>query len=172
MNWKAILDFLNSASNVIVVIFLTASIILFTPETLLSILNLDQIPKGALQICGLIWILSGTKILIDLVFPVVSFSKELIKEWRYQKTVLAYLDHLSSSEKAFLYRYIKEDTKSINAGINDDAVVSLEPAKIIFRASQISHSFSFPFVIQPYVLRYLKKKPKLLDLVGESKPSA
>jgi hypothetical protein len=74
------------------------------------------------------------------------------------------LHDLTPEEQNILAFYLTNSARSQFLQFTDGVGEGLETCWIIRRASQISEGFYFPYNIQPWAWKYLKKHPELVGL--------
>jgi hypothetical protein len=90
--------------------------------------------------------------------------------WYSHKPIRAKLWHLEgigADEREILVEYLKEDRTCRNLSALDGPVLSLIRKGILMYAGQIVPVYDAPVMIDPYVIRHLRKHPQILKLKKE-----
>jgi hypothetical protein len=92
-------------------------------------------------------------------------KKQIEEKENYEQRVNALLrtvDNLTNDELVYLTVFIDNGVDFLDMPVNDGIVNVLEKRGMIERTSNISKSmYNFTFKINPYVVDYLRKNPKL-----------
>ena len=159
-------DNFKKLSPALVAIALIAGMILFLPASLLSKMNLDNLPALWKSIIGIVFLLSVALILTILVFSLV-FRIEKSKKTKkalndYKKLLLS----LSPTQKDIVSRLIKSDDKTIVLDSNSGDTIYLLNARIIFRPGQfcdygLDNKIYMTYVPHPWLQRLYLEEPEL-----------
>ncbi|MBF9017181.1 MULTISPECIES: super-infection exclusion protein B [unclassified Oceanispirochaeta] len=129
-------------------------IIFLIPNIVLEKMGIEQIIVVLKPIFSIFFILSIGFII-----------QNQIEQQLYFKSLRSHIKSLSNDEKSFMNRYLQENLSSIHATPCEGTTGSLEAKGLIFRSSQLGipgSLQSFPYTIQPWVLKYLKNNPKYI----------
>lgn len=160
---KQVFDWLKLSGKQAFILCAITSILLFSGDELLSKLALVE-AKHNLQIwIGLVWLLSVSILLAEIVFPAFKWAVQKIKRHFNLKKYQQRLHNLTIEEKALLSEYIDRNTRTTSIECSNGVAKELESAMVIRRASNMAHYHDvFPYNIQPWAWEYLTKNPGLL----------
>lgn len=136
----------------------------FAENDILMKLSLQNFKSKYGMWIGLIFVVSCALLIGYMsihVWKIVQRKYKSIMMMLYRKKKL---HELTKEEKRILQKYFIEDTKSVSISYNSGIASELEYFKIIYRSSNVSQiGLIFPYNIQPWAYKYLKKRPKLLQ---------
>jgi hypothetical protein len=144
-------------------VFIASGLMLFLPIPLVSHLGLDELVKSYRMYVGLAFVISASLLFVGLCSFVWSLFSTPYQNWLFEHNGVRLMEELTEEEKAFLRPYILSDQNSRLAPIGNGVAEGLAAKKIIYRSANIGNLFSgFPYNLQPYMRRLLKKRPELL----------
>ena len=158
------IEWLKLKPRYLFAILLISGILIFSPETWLLKLGLEEIVESYRGWIGGIFLISGilllTNVLVYLSVPI----QGTINDWRSLLVYSKKLITLSSAEKQILKKYIDKDTQSQQLGTMDGIAEGLVAKRILYRSSSLGTADAyFAYNIQPWAWDYLKKHPELLE---------
>lgn len=140
---------------------IASSLLLFTNETLLVNICLDNFKQKFSEEIGLLWLLSLTILIIQLL---ISFFYRPIKKILKTNNIKTYLKKLTIQEKQILCEYIYGHERTREFPIQDGVIVNLERKGIIYRASTTSYGLLlFPYNISDWVYAFLLKHKQYIE---------
>jgi hypothetical protein len=138
---------------------------LFAPEWIAENSGFTIIRDNYRSFFGISMVLSGALFISSGLSSAFSWIKRRWKYYNLLKVRKEYLCNLTPEEKLILILYLANNTNTLAFPVNDGVVNGLESKRIIWRASVISMEGDiFPYNIQPFVWKYLKKYPELLSI--------
>jgi hypothetical protein len=160
---KQVFDWLKLSGKQAFILCVITSIMLFSGDDLLSKLALAEAKKSLQIWIGLVWLISVSILLAEIVFPTFKWVSRRIK-WHFNlKEYQKRLHDLTIEEKELLSEYIDNNTRTASIEYSNGVAKELESAMVIRRASNLSHHYNvFPYNIQPWAWEYLTKNPELL----------
>lgn len=160
---KQVFDWLKLSGKQAFILCVISSIILFSGDELLSILALVEAKKNLQIWIGLVWLISVSVLLAEIIFPAYNWVSRKIKLYFNLKKYQRRLHDLTVEEKELLSEYIDRNTRTTSIKYSNGVAKELESAMIIRRASNMAHYHDvFPYNIQPWAWEYLTKNPDLL----------
>ena len=158
------LDWLKLSGRSAFILLVISSILLFGNDTLINKLGLLSAREYLKTWVGVVWLISISITLAELVNPIYKWVKNKIEFKQNLKKLQSRLHELTPNEKEFLSVYIKNNTRTNSANISDGVVSGLVSATIVYRSSQLSHYHTvFPYNIQPWAWDYLQQHPECLE---------
>jgi hypothetical protein len=160
---KQVFEWLKLSAKQAFILCVITSIMLFSGDDLLFKLGLVK-AKESLQVwIGLVWLISVSTLLAETIFPSCKWCYQKVK-WHFNlRTYQQRLHDLTIEEKELLAEYIEKNTRTTSINYSNGVAKELESAKVIRRASNMSHYHDvFPYNIQPWAWEYLTKNPDLL----------
>jgi hypothetical protein len=143
--------------------FLTATCFIFLPDQILIDLGVKQIRDTYRSYIGIVFIVSFSIILVNIVALIYKVSKRKYRNYRNKRIAKKTLKDLSNAEKEILKQMLLNGTNSFQIDITDGIHTRLESHKIIYRAANVSkYGTLFAFCIQPWAIDYLRKNMHLL----------
>ena len=136
------------------------ALILFSPDSWI-----DKFSLGEFRVNYRIWLGPAFLfILAVLSSRLFTFISESVIGFQVRRERLNDLKNLTRDEKACLRIFVENDIATITREISDGIIGSLESKGIVYRTSNVaSHWKSFPYSLQPWARKYLKKQPILLE---------
>jgi hypothetical protein len=160
---KQVFDWLKLSGKQAFILCVITSIMLFTGDELLSKLALVEAKKSLQIWIGLVWLMSVSILLAEIIFPTFKWILQKIKRHFNLKEYQQRLHDLTIEEKELLSEYIDKNTRTTSIEYSNGVAKELESAMVIRRASNLSHYHNmFPYNIQPWAWDYLTKNPQLL----------
>ncbi|MEL4240041.1 superinfection exclusion B family protein [Shewanella xiamenensis] len=160
---KQVFDWLKLSGKQAFILCVITSILLFSGDELLSKLALVDAKKSLQIWIGLVWLISVSILVAEIIFPVVKWASQKVK-WHFNlKRYQQRLHDLTIEEKELLSEYIDRNTRTTSIKYSNGVAKELEAAMVIRRASNMAHYHDvFPYNIQPWAWEYLTKNPELL----------
>ncbi len=163
LEWAKVLQWFKPRPSLYFAVALASGLLLFSPAGLSKVLALDPILQSYGPWVGAAFLLSVALLVAHgLAWLFTSRSSPLRMWWHFRRR-RGSLKDLSPEEKEILRLYLTGDTVSHSFEIHDGVVSSLVQKRILWRASEIASSYTtFPFNIQPWARKYLRKRPDVL----------
>tara|TARA_R110001592_G_C13083434_1_gene742804 strand:- start:105 stop:602 length:498 start_codon:yes stop_codon:yes gene_type:complete len=160
---KQVFDWLKLSGKQAFILCVITSIMLFSGDGLLTELGLLEAKKSLQIWLGLVWLISVSILLAEIVFPTYKWVFQKIK-WHFNlREYQLRLHDLTVEEKELLSQYIDNNTRTTSIKYSNGVAKELESEMVIRRASHMSHHHDvFPYNIQPWAWEYLTKNPELL----------
>ena len=137
---------------------------LAVPDQLLRGINFYPYTGSSRQWLYIVLLLSVCLLTSHLFFSFFSVFKNRLNGWLIVYRGKKRLKDLTKVEKEILRCYIEKDTMTQTFFCTDGAVLALEYAHIIYRASSLSQGHTnFPFNIQPWARQHLNRNPELFS---------
>ncbi|ETJ47403.1 superinfection exclusion B family protein [Pseudoalteromonas agarivorans] len=160
---KQVFDWLKLSGKQAFILCVITSIMLFSGDELLSKLALVEAKKSLQIWIGLVWLISVSVLLAEIIFPTFKWISQKIKRHFNLKDYQQRLHALTAEEKELLSEYIDRNTRTTSIKYSNGVAKELESAMVIRRASNMAHYHDvFPYNIQPWAWDYLNKNPELL----------
>jgi len=157
------LGWLKLPQRVLWALLVIAGFVLWGPKWFASGLGLEQFIETYRMYLGVVFLLFLAATLPTPIHWAASKAGEVVQERRHKEAREARLRDLSKGEKAVLRYYITNDTRTQTLNYADGITSALEEAEIIYRASNMSKSYTnFAYNIQPWALDYLRKHPEVI----------
>ena len=155
--WKVVLEFSEQNVRFIMWWFFGSGLFLLITSQVIGLLHLTWFCDYFGWLAGLIFLGSGTLLFIDIGYW-IGFNIQ----------AFFHLKYIAKDEKSILLGYINANKQTQILRIDSGTVVTLLEMRILRIASNVTYSYG-PFdirseyVIKPWVLKYLKKHPNLLE---------
>jgi hypothetical protein len=142
------------------VAFIVSISLLIAPAKFASIIPVDTLRKNHRETIGIVLLISSAFLLVEFI---VYLKKKLIA-WKNRRGHISFLKNLMDDEKELLSEFVIKGRTTVAREMSGGLVGGLEAKGIIFRSSSIGVIGDvFPYNIQPWALRYLKKHKSLLQ---------
>ncbi len=156
--------FVSQTPKILMGIALFCLFAIIAPNDLLQYLALLSVRDSVRQWLWIILLLSSCLLFSHAFFGLFPFFKGRLNGWVIVHRGKQKLKDLTTDEKEILRGYIEGNTMTQTFDCTNGAVLALESEHIIYRASEISMQFTdFPFNIQQWARRYLKRNLDLLS---------
>lgn len=170
MDITQFIDGIKLALNVklVFVVVIATSVLLFTPNELLTQLGLADTQAFWRPWIGGVWVLASAGLLVHLGSWIVgrySASRE-------RRRGLERLHNLGAGEKELLRTYFAKDTHSLQVDVQSDIALTLRSCGIlrfcstpngVLMGAPGSHTIRGTFALTEDAWHYLKKHPELLE---------
>lgn len=171
LDWlKPILEWLKTPAHYFLPLLAASFFGLFAPLDILEFLGIAFWRAEGKPYLGTIFVISaavtGTHYGASIVHWVVNEYREFLK----LRAAQSRLKSLSIEEKKFLAWYLENDSHIQTCWVHNGVAATLRSERIVYVAVEKGMTDSFPFTIQPWAWKYLKKNQHLVALVGESRP--
>jgi len=143
--------------------FIASAALLFVPDSLASQLGLEEIRHTYRTYAGMVFVASASLLAVNIVSFVVNAALRPWRDRQFNKAVYKTLTELTQEEKDFLRSFIHGQANTVSAPINDGVAGGLAAKQIIYRSSNVSHGFDWPYNLQPVPRKLLTANPELLD---------
>jgi hypothetical protein len=154
----------SAGTPTIAAIFVATSLLLFVPDDIAATLGMLEFRATYRAYLGVAWIGCASLLAIQSVIGVFSLGREKYRSWRVKKNAHEHLSELTLEEKEFLRPFIRDGKNTRLAKIYDGAPAGLVAKGLIYCASSLSApGGAFPFNLQPFARKALRKNPSLLD---------
>ncbi len=165
--WTDLLKFIDIRkvpAQVWLAVALASGVVLFAPSALADAMGLQAL-RGAHRVyLGAGLILAVAMLLSRL----LAFAGQEIQVHLLRRRDAQQLHYLAPDQKALLKRYIDEDVSTLYLEFTDAVAEGLESLGLIHRCSRFDMATGLGFMIRPWLLVRLKKRPELL--AGAAKP--
>lgn len=165
----SITEILRAGSKVWFAMALTLGFLLFAPVGVLKRLALSEIIAEKRAWLALAFVIALAFIISAILARLWAIVAGPIR-WRLfqERGYVRRLRDLSSAEREHLAQYLLNDTKTVHSHFGDGVTGGLEAAEIIFRSSTIgSPAMTFPYNIQPWAWKALRRNPELVGVSRE-----
>ena len=136
--------------------------ITFLSDEMLSKMHLLEIKNSFGLWISIIFLVSLSIIIIDIIKYFVLMIKTKIISKREYNNYINSLFALTNTEKEIIKTLFYEDRA--NLPLNDGSVNKLERLNIIMRSNVGTYLFKFSYTLQPWVLSYLRQHPEYFNL--------
>ena len=164
--WIKLFDLNKIPTKVVLVIFLSSSLVLFLPDVFLAKLNLKDFFKEFGKYIGIFFVISLNFILVALFYYFAQKIKKFRIKKKIEKTILKRLINLGFHDKALLREFFIHCKDTLQLPVDDDTVVSLTNKGIIIQVSNTGftyiHGSYLPFSLSKIARENLKLE--MLDL--------
>jgi hypothetical protein len=143
--------------------FIASAALLFIPDSLISQIGLEEIRLTYRTYAGVVFIASASLLLVNIISGIVHIALRPWRDRQFNRAVYRTLGELTQPEKDFLRPFIFGHANTVSAAINDGVAGGLAAKQIIYRSSNISYGFDWPYNLQPTPRKLLKAHPELLD---------
>jgi len=161
-NWvKVVLDWIKLKPIYLIGAATTCLVVVGLPTQWRDYLGYDSLINPYRGWISLIGLSCGA---YGLVMLALGRGPWLIKKWRmwrFTRNGAKKLMNLHPQEKTYLARYIKGGACSLEFEVWDGVINGLVAKWVVYRASEISNGDYFPFNLQPWVLKTIRKNPDL-----------
>jgi Super-infection exclusion protein B len=154
---------INAGWKIYLAAFLASAALLFIPDTLVSQLGLEEIRHSYRTYAGIVLVASASLLTVNIISGIVHL---LLKPWRerqFNRSVHKMLRELTPEEKDFLRPFIFGNANTVAAPINDGIAGGLAAKQIIYRSSNVSLGFDWPYNLQPISRQLFSAHPELLE---------
>jgi hypothetical protein len=143
--------------------FIASAGLLFIPDSLMSQIGLEEIRHTYRTYAGIVFIASASLLAVNIISFIVRIALRPWRDRQFNRAVYRTLSELTQAEKDFLREFIHGRANTVWAAINDGVAGGLTAKRIIYRASNISYGFDWPYNLQPVPRKMLSAHPELLD---------
>lgn len=154
---------INGGWKIYLAAFIASAALLFIPDSLIGQLGLEEIRHNYRTYAGIVLVASASLLLVNIISGIVQIALRPWYERRFNRVVYRTLCELTQAEKDFLREFIFGHANTVSAPVNDGVAGGLAAKKIIYRSSNISYGFEWPYNLQPTPRKLLKAHPELLD---------
>lgn len=132
---SSFVDWIKLTPRYLFALLLTASLIIFLPESLVQKIGLRETWSNPRFWVGLVFVLVSSLLITHGIVEVYSFGHRKYIAKRNGRRRFEYLKHLSPSEKKLLRSYIDNRTKTRNLPYDEGTVTGLIREGILYYAS-------------------------------------
>lgn len=143
--------------------FIASAVLLFIPNSLAVQLGLEEITHTYRTYVGVVFVASTSLLAVNVISFIVQIALKPWRDRQFNQSVYRTLSELTEEEKVFLREFIHGHANTVTAAINDGVAGGLQAKKIIYRASNVSYGFDWPYNLQPISRKLLNAHPELLD---------
>ena len=166
IDFKELKNFLLSL-ELMLVIALSSTFILFSPEKLIKKIYLLEIRDKYGTFIGIAFILSIFVVVLRVLSVLINIIKKKYKQRKTLKALEKNLNKLNNQEKKIIKQFTETETNTLFLQMNNGNVRKLENLVIIGKAAtqHMTSGFdpTFPYLLQPWVYDYLEKYPDYFD---------
>ncbi len=168
LDWltKNALEWLKTPAHYFLPLLAASSFGMFAPLDLLEFLGIAFWRAEGKPYLGSVFVVS---VAVTSAHYAASIVRWLVNKYRVFLTVRAAqsrLECLSPDEKKFRARYLQNDSHVQSFWIHNSIAAVLRAEGIIYVAVEQGMNDNFPFTIQPWAWKYLKKNQHLLLVEG------
>lgn len=161
--WTKILDWVKPHPSLLFALLLASGFALFGPTSALGMLGLADLVAAWRPWFGVTFVGSGAYLISLSLRWIFTSRKSPVREWWRIFLYKRVLHDLNPQEKKILRDYLADDSVTQYFELQNGVVSGLERKRVLWRASILAAQFTtFPFNIQPWARRYLKRHPELL----------
>ncbi len=157
----------NQSPTLFLIVSVAIGVLLFGPENLLQQIGLLSVVEQYRSYLGAVFLVSFVGLLASTAVSLQGWVFGALRAKQARKAREARLLKLTSDEKRYLARYLKNDTKTQKFDFTDGTAQGLAHAGIIYRATDMSDSniwgTYFAYNMQPWAWEYLNANTHLLD---------
>jgi hypothetical protein len=154
---------INGGWKIYLATFIASAALLFVPDSLVSQFGLEEIRHAYRTYAGIAFIASASLLAVNLISFVVNVALRPWYERKFARAVYRTLTELTQAEKDFLREFIFGHANTVTAPVNDGVAGGLAAKQIIYRSSNISLGFDWPYNLQSTPRKLLNAHPELLD---------
>jgi hypothetical protein len=154
---------INAGWKIYLAAFIASAALLFIPDSLVSQLGLEEIRHVYRTYAGIVFIVSASLLAVSVISGLFNLLLRPWRERQFNRSVYKTLCDLTPPEKEFLRPFIFDQENTVSAAINDGVAGGLSAKKIIYRSSNISYGFNWPYNLQPVCRKLLSEHTELLD---------
>lgn len=146
---------------------LTGSL-LFLPESVLTRMNLNELPGLWKRIIGIVFLLSVALIGTIVIFPVFSYVLSRSRSRRIKENLKKRLKTLSPRQRAIVTKLLKSENKTISLDKNSGDTIYLVNSLFLHMPQQVlsmgwDNKMILTYVPQPWLLEMYNEKPELFE---------
>ena len=161
---KSIGDWRRIGATLSGVVAIMSFVVLFAPDEFVSKTGLLAVRNENLAWVGLAFIVSISIFVASMIEAIWKWGKKKVEDRIVEKNLANTLNDLTFDQKELLRELMNGERSTIYRQIHDGTASYLSVMNVIVRTSTLStHSGSFPFGLQPWARRALKKNPDLLS---------
>ena len=161
-----VFDRLKKLTPALVAILIASAILLFAPTEFISKINLSNLGDEFNRICGFVFLISSCIVASIMIFSFVDFVRRKIFILKMKQE----LPKLTISEKIIITLMYHLPAHSISLCVQEGITGALLKKQIVTYASTVSDNvgvFTFQFILQPWVVRYLDYHPDFYNMSEE-----
>lgn len=147
-------------------VVIVTGVILFGPEHILEKFYLSNLPNGTLKIVGIIFLIS----LFLMIINILSYGVEKIKNKRYVRRLKKELKLCTYAERKMISLMYYAPSHSLLMSYYGQTKGALLIKEIIVQTTNVSGNIghmTFSYMLQPWVLRYIKRHKDFLTMTYE-----
>jgi hypothetical protein len=153
----------NAGPPVYAAVFVSASMLLFLPDAIITQLGLTEFRESYRTYAGVALLASASLLVVQGILAIIPIILIPWQKWRWRRDTLELLSNLTEYEKAFLRPYIFDGENTQYAPYSDGVPRGLQSKRLIYRASEMSSpGGNFAFNLQPRIRQLLNDRPDLL----------
>jgi Super-infection exclusion protein B len=164
MEWIAstISAVISAGWKIYLAVMIASAALLLSPDPFISRLGLEEFRAAFRTYAGVVLIASASLLLVNIISGLGYAALKPWRDWRSNRVVHKTISELTEAEKEFLRVFIFENQNTVTAPIQDGIAGGLEAKRLIYRSSNVSYGFDFPYNLQPVARRILTARPDLL----------
>ena len=147
-------------------VVIVAGVILFGPKHILEKVYLSNLSKGTLKIVGIVFLISVFLLIINI----LSYGVERIKSKRYVRHLKKELKLCTYAERKMISLMYYAPSHSLLMSYYGQIKGALLIKEIIVQTTKVSGNIghmTFSYMLQPWVLRYIKRHKDFLTMTYE-----
>jgi hypothetical protein len=153
---------INAGWRIYFAAMIASAALLFLPDPFISRLGLEDFRTAYGTYAGIVLIASASLLLVNVISGLGYTVLKPWRDWRFNRAVYGTLTELTEAEKEFLRVFIFEYQNTVTAPIQDGIAGGLVAKRLIYRSSNVSYGFDFPYNLQPIARKILTAHPELL----------
>jgi hypothetical protein len=154
---------INAGWKIYLAALLASAALLFVPDSLVSQLGLEEIRHSYRTYAGILLVVSASLLGVSVFSGIVNLVLRPWRQRQFNRAVYKTLSELTQDEKDFLRPFIFGNANTVTAPINDGVAGGLAAKQIIYRSSNVSLGFDWPYNLQPIPRKLLTTHPELFD---------
>lgn len=169
MDWfaKHALEWLKTPAHYFLPLLAVSFFGLFAPLDLLEFLGLTFWRTEGKPYLSTVFVLSAAVTGTHYGAAIVHWIVNEYREFLTLRAAQSRLKSLSMDEKKFLSWYLQNDSHIKTCWAHDSTAATLRSEGIVYVAVEKGMTDNFPFTIQPWALKYLKKNQHLVLVGGD-----
>lgn len=142
---------------------IASTLLLFLPDSIAHQIGVAEFRQSSREYVGGVFVISISLLAAYGLSATFGVIRNRLDDRKLRSLTLQSLRMLTSDEKRFLRPFITEGENTVYAAISDGISGGLVAKRIVYRSSNILHSFRAPFNLQPIARKLLTEKQTLLD---------
>ena len=169
-NFKSFIELLKLPPTILSTISLATGLILFLPDSIIKLLYMSNIKEKYGLIIGIFFLLSTIMLIVLLINYCYRKIKEKITNNSLRKMKIRYLKELDANKTNIIKNFIREESHSLTASMNDGNIIELSYYGVVSVAGGTQfvdigndNSMYIKYFLQPWVLKLINQDEELKD---------